>query len=63
MVTGFPVSPDLSHRTVSFGLEDSAQFLGGIPDDRAVRTCREGSEEDHRLRRSAVRNLGQFRVL
>lgn len=34
MITGFLVNPDLSHRTVSFELEQAATFLGGVVDDR-----------------------------
>lgn len=142
MITGFLVSPDLSHRSISFELDHAAQFLGGVTDDRvsvafqddgnsfaalynpdarengaepnpvaslgrghaatgdsafisdptaaisgpvifvgaegqdialdeierikdgirAVRTYREDNEEDYRLWRAAVLNLGQFRI-
>lgn len=34
MLTGFLVSPDLSHRTIVFELEQANQFLGGVTDDR-----------------------------
>lgn len=34
MTTGFLVSPDLTHRTISFEIEHAAQFLGGVIDDR-----------------------------
>lgn len=34
MISGFLVSPDLSHRTISFELDHAAQFLGGVTDDR-----------------------------
>lgn len=34
MTTGFLVSPDLSHRIIEFEIEQAAQFLGGVIDDR-----------------------------
>ncbi len=34
MITGFLVSPDLTHRSVVFELEQANQFLGGVTDER-----------------------------
>lgn len=34
MTTGFLVSPDLSHRVIEFEIDQAAQFLGGVVDDR-----------------------------
>lgn len=36
MTTGFLVSPDLSSRVIEFEIEQAAQFLGGVVDDRVA---------------------------
>lgn len=36
MTKGFLVNPDLSNRTIEFELDQAAQFLGGVTDDRVA---------------------------
>ncbi|RSZ64239.1 hypothetical protein EAH68_04350 [Corynebacterium hylobatis] len=45
MITGFLVNPDLSHRVIEFELDQAAQFLGGVDQDRvAVSFQEDGSD-------------------
>ncbi|GAB2501042.1 hypothetical protein CATRI_02365 [Corynebacterium atrinae] len=45
MITGFLVRPDLTHNSVTFELDQAAQFLGGVNEDRvAVSFQEDGSD-------------------
>lgn len=45
MITGYLVSPDLSHRTISFERDHAQQFLGGVDETRIEFALREEGTE------------------